>query len=106
MNPNPSVATRFKAGMPSSNPSGRPKNVFPSVAQILKGKNLEPIEELLKLLQSGDLKDRNKVEIWLQILPYVHSKAPAMNAGEEDELDKLSTAELVRLVKDQLPEVG
>lgn len=93
-----------RAGEPSRNPSGCRKKVFQYVDEILKQSGKEPIAELLKLIPT--LRERDQAQIWLDILPYVHAKVKPMSDHEEDELDKLSTAELVKLVKDNLPEVG
>ncbi len=88
----------------SGNPGGKERKLFPSVAAILKSKNLEPIAELLALIPA--MKESDQARIWLEILPYVHTKPKPMSDDEGDELDKMSTAELVQLVKKQLPEVG
>jgi len=93
-----SAAKNLKPWQPgqSGNPSGRPKRVFPRVDQILFGAGLEPIKELLALLPT--LKDKDKVQVWLEILPYVHTKAEY--APEQGEIEKLSDKELVKLVKE------
>lgn len=88
----------------TGNPGGRPKRIFPRVDQLLKDAGLEPIAELLKLLPK--LKERDQAQLWLEILPYVHAKVKPMDEVEESELEKMSTAELVRLVKDKLPEIS
>lgn len=72
--------------------------------QLLKEAGLEPITELLKLLP--ELGNRDKAKVWLEILPYVHAKALPIDPNEPNDLDKLSTAELIKLVKENLPEVG
>lgn len=97
----PQLKAPWRPGQ-SGNPNGRPKRLFPRVDQLLKDAGLEPIAELMKLLPK--LKDRDQAQLWLEILPYVHAKVKPMDEGEESELEKLSTAELVRLVKEQLPE--
>ncbi len=85
----------------SGNPGGKRKRVFPHVDEILHAAGVEPVKEILALLPN--LKDRDQVQVWLELLPYIHAKAKPIEDGSEDELEKLSTAELLRLVKDQLP---
>ncbi len=88
----------------SGNPSGRPKRVFPRVDQILFNANLEPIAELMKLLPT--LSDRDKANVWMEILPYVHAKAKPADDERLDPLDELTTAELISLVKTKVAEIG
>lgn len=87
----------------TGNPGGRPKRLFPRVDQLLKDAGLCPIKALLELLPT--LKERDQAQIWLEILPYVHAKVKPVDDGELSELEKLTTAELVKLVKEKLPEV-
>lgn len=93
----------FQPGQ-SGNPGGRGKRILPRIDEILKANNLEPITELLKLLPN--LKDREQAQIWLEILPYIHAKQKPMEEHEVDELEKMTTAELVLLVKEKLPEIA
>lgn len=97
------LRTPWKPGQ-SGNPSGRPKRILPRVDEVLKQEGKEPIKELLALMPS--LKPREQMQLWLELLPYIHSKPKPLEEPEENDLDKLSTEELVRLVKEKLPEVG
>lgn len=99
----PKQLTPWKPGQ-SGNPGGRQKRLFPRVDEMLKQHGKEPIAELLKLLPQLHVRDQAK--LWLEILPYVHAKVKPMEENEENELEKMTTAELVQLVKDKLPEVG
>ncbi len=94
------LAPAWKPGE-SGNPSGRPKRIFPRPDQILKEMGLEPIAELMKLLPN--LKEPDRAKVWLEILPYIHAKVKPLDEGDEDELAKMSTAELLSLVK-SMPE--
>ncbi len=85
----------------SGNPGGKPKLLFPRPAEILNKMGKEPIAELMKLLPM--LKEQDQAKVWLEILPYIHAKAKPLDEGEEDELAKMSTAELLSLVK-SMPE--
>lgn len=96
------LAPPWKPGQ-SGNPGGRRKRVFPHVDELLKKAGKEPIAEILALLPK--LRDREQAQVWLELLPYVHAKARP-DEHQEDDLDKMSTAELVQLIKDKLPEVG
>ena len=103
MNPNSlKNLQKFKPGA-SGNPGGR-RRAFPKVEEILKKHGVNCVEEILKLL-AGLEDDRDKIKVWLELLPYVHAKQRYVEQ-DDDELNDLSTAELVRLVKDNLPEVG
>lgn len=93
----------WKPGV-SGNPGGMRKRLFPRVDELLKAAGKEPIAELLKLLPT--LKERDQAQLWLEILPYVHAKAKPLAEHEEDELEKMSTADLVLLIKEKLPEIG
>ncbi len=98
-----SAAANLKPWKPgqSGNPSGRAKLAFPRPAEILKQMGLEPIAELMKLLPT--LKEADQAKVWMELMPYVHSKPKPLDEGEEDELTKMSTAELLQLVK-SMPE--
>ncbi len=101
-----SAAANLKPWQPgqSGNPGGKPKRIFPRVDQLLKEAGLEPIAELVKLLPR--LSHKEQAKVWVEILPYVHAKALPLDPNEANDLDKLSTAELIQLVKENLPEVG
>lgn len=86
----------------SPNPSGRPKRQFPRVDKLLKELGVEPITELIKLLPT--LSDKLKVQVLTELLPYVHPKALPMTEKEHDELDDMSTDELLGLIKDKMRE--
>ena len=85
----------------SGNPSGRPKRILPRIDEVLKAKSLEPLDELLKLLP--DLEPRDKMKVWLEIIAYIHPKAKPVTEEEEDELDKLPTSELLKMIRQALP---
>lgn len=97
------LAPAWKPGT-SGNPGGRPKRILPRVDEVLKREGKEPIKELLALMPS--LKPREQMQLWLELLPYIHAKPKPMDEGEEDDLSKLSTEELVKLVQEKLPEIG
>lgn len=97
----PPIEHRFKPGQ-SGNPGGRTKRAFKRVDEILKELGKEPIGELMKLIP--ELRPREQAQVWLEILPYVHAKLKPLEHEEDNELENLSTAELLQLVKDNLPE--
>lgn len=100
-----SAAQNLKPWKPgqSGNPGGKRKKIFPYVDEILKAAGLEPIQEIIKRLPQ--LNDRDQVNVWLELLPYVHAKPKQIEDTQEDELEKLSTNELLRLVKDKISEM-
>lgn len=73
---------------------------------MLAKEGKHPLEEILALLKSGALSDRDKIQTWLEIMSYTHAKPKEMPAAAEDDLSHLSTAELVTLVKDKLDDLG
>lgn len=93
-----SAAKNLKPWQPgqSGNPGGKRKRTFPYVDELLKAAGVEPIAEILKLIPK--LKDRDQAQIWLEILPYVHTKP--IYQDDPSEIEKLSDKELVKLVKE------
>jgi len=96
------AATRFKPGQ-SGNPAGRPKKILARVDELCHQAGVHPFTELMKILKEGSLEDKEKANIWLQLLSYVQGKAKTLEDDEPSDLEKLTTAELIKLVK-SLPE--
>lgn len=95
----------FQPGQ-SGNPGGKPKSRLKRIDEMLAKEDLHPITEILRLINHGELKDRDKLQAWLEIMSYTHAKPKEMPVSEEDDLSHLSTAELVTLVKDKLDDLG
>ncbi len=70
--------------------------------EVLAERRLNPIEEVLKLMP--ELTVANQVKAWLEILPYVAAKLKEETA-DPDDISKLSTAELVQLIKEKMPDL-
>lgn len=97
-----SAAANLKPWQPgqSGNPGGKRKRIFPYVDEILKAAGVEPVTEILKLMPN--LKEREQVQVWIELLPYVQAKAQAAKDLEPSELEKLSDAELLALVRTKI----
>jgi len=72
----------FEKGMPRPPGSGRkkgsknkpkPKGVY----EFLAEHNIEPIAHLLKLVKDGDMQDKDRARIWMELLSYVYAKPKA-----------------------------
>lgn len=87
----------------SGNPNGRPKVWLTRVDEMMAKDGKHPYTELLKLLP--ELKPRDQAQVWLELLAYCQPKPKPIEAEKENELAGMSTAELVKLVKDKLPEL-
>jgi hypothetical protein len=95
----------FKPGQ-SGNPAGRPKKLLTRIDEKCHELGLHPFDEIMKLLP--DLDSREKIEVWLQLLSYCQAK-PKQSDQEiteqeqmKEELSRLSTKELLSLVKENL----
>lgn len=90
----------------SGNPGGKPKRLLPRVDEILYKAGLNPTDELMKLMPT--LRPREQAEIWLELLAYCQAKPKHHDEAKEvlDELKALSTQELLKLVKENLPELA
>lgn len=73
--------------------------MLPRVDEMLKAAGKDPIKEILALIPG--LKDREQVQIWLELLPYVHAKVKPTEEHEENELEKMSDEELWDMLKKQ-----
>jgi hypothetical protein len=85
----------FQKGV-SGNPGGRAKSRIPRVEEVLKAKDMNPTEELLKLLP--DLKPAEQAKVWMELIQYCHAKQK-YNPGDQidaEDLAKLSRDELIK----------
>lgn len=92
----------WKPGV-SANPSGRPKQWLKRIDEMCTKDGKHPYTELMKLLP--ELKPREQAHIWLELLAYCQAKPKPIEAEKENELASMSTADLVKLVKEKLPEL-
>lgn len=106
MNPNSLKNLKpLKPGQ-SGNPGGRRRD-FPKIETIMKENGVNVVDEILRILAL--LEDpREQVKIWLELLPYVHAKQDPRKYHEiqEDEFDRMSTAELISLARQHLLGAG
>lgn len=49
-----------------------------SVIEVLEEHGLDPIEEIVKVLEKGEIKDEISVRAWLELANYVHPKKKAV----------------------------
>lgn len=90
----------------SGNPSGRPKRLLLRVDEILHKAGKHPVAEILKLLP--ELKPRDQAQMWVEILPYIQAKPKDYDEEKAiiEDLKKLSTTELFRIVKENHPDLA
>jgi hypothetical protein len=82
---------------------GRRKKLLKHVDEILDKKGVHPIDEVLKLMP--DLSKKDQAFLWMEILAYTHAKPKAEMAEEENPFAGLSLEELIKLAKEQVPEL-
>jgi hypothetical protein len=100
---------KFQPGNPKPANSGRKKGTpnnkrLKTVSQALADSGLEPVIEIVKLLQHGDMKDKDRADLWVDLLSYCQAKPkeiedPGDDVGDENPLDGLTTADLLKLVR-------
>ncbi len=54
---------------------GRPKKLLRRVDEVLHAHGIDPIEEILKLVQDDAIHITVKLKTWIELLPYVHARA-------------------------------
>lgn len=86
----------------SGNPGGRRKKFLKAPDEVLAEAGKSPIVELLALMPT--LTPATQAKVWLELLPYVAAKLKDVPA-EPDDVSKLSTAELVQLIKEKIPDL-
>lgn len=98
---------RFKPGQ-SGNIHGRPRKLLSRIDEMCHADGKHPYTELMALLPQ--LKPREQAEIWLQLLAYCQPKLKEQYQSEDDEerekLKKLPMGDLLKLVKDNFPELN
>lgn len=93
---------QFKAGQPSANPAGRGKNWLKSVGEKCHGLGIHPFDKVMELLPT--LSNREQVQTWLELLSYCQPK-PKQVEVERDPIDDMPLPELIKVVKEALPEL-
>lgn len=69
----------FEKGMPRPPGAGRKKGT-PNKSTVLRideallAEGIEPVSEILKILQSGSLKPVAEVRIWLKLMAFIYPK--------------------------------
>lgn len=70
----------------------------------MKEAGIHPAKELLQLYKETPDR-RDKIKIMLELLSYVAPKPREMIPLDEDDLGSMPLAELVKIIKTQLPEL-
>lgn len=98
----------FQKGQPKPANSGRKKgtkNRLRRVADALQAEGLEPVLEVIKLLRFGDMKDKDRGDLWMQLVSYCQARPKDFegdDGGDDDDpdpLDGLTEAQLLKLVR-------
>lgn len=94
---------RFKPGQ-SGNLAGRPKKLVRRIEEVLHAAGIDPMQEVMKLIQDPLMTSHTKLKTWLELFPYIYPKAREEQSAADnvrDTLAALSNGELVaRLEKD------
>ena len=104
---------KFQKGVPRHPNAGRKKGSLnkrkiPKVADYLADRGLNPAEEILKLLDDEEMKPRDKIAVWTDLLSYCQGKVAAEtmddNGAEADaelleRFEDVSNETLLKLVK-------
>ena len=96
------LKTRFQPGQ-IANPHGRPRKLLGRVDEILHKHGVHPVEKLLELMP--DLPPGKQAEVWLQLIVYIQPKPKDYTEERAlmDELRQMSTKDLIKIAKENLP---
>lgn len=90
----------FRPGV-SGNPGGRPKSLMRPEAR-LTALGISPVDEILSLIP--ELKPTDQLKAWIELLAYCWAK-PREVEVQVNPLLGLSNSELIKIVKEKLPEL-
>lgn len=98
----------FQKGVPRHPNAGRKKgskNIkrVAKVSELLAQRDKNPAEEILKLIETGNLNDKEKVDCWLDLLSYCQPKPKAVEVEDDDPdeldvFDNLTDEQLLKIV--------
>lgn len=103
----------FSKGMSKIQGSGRQKGSvnkkkLKKVSDVLAESDLDPVKQIVSILQSGELKPRDEADVWLQLLSYCQAKPKESDGADSEfnpeDFDEVATADLLKLVKAQTGE--
>lgn len=85
------------------------KKKWIKISELLAEKDIHPGEEILAILNNEDVRPADQIKAWLELLSYCEVK-PKENESARDEeeseidseLESLSDAQLIRLVKNEV----
>lgn len=88
----------FEKGMPKPPGSGvkkgqkqKPRVDKESVAKILSDLNINVVHQLIKIVTTGKLTDRDKARVWMELLGYVYAKPKAELDLKVEDITKKKT---------------
>ena len=88
----------FEKGMPKPPGSGvkkgqkqKPRIDKESVSKILSDLNINVVHQLIKIVTTGKLTDRDKARVWMELLGYVYAKPKAELDLKVEDITKKKT---------------
>ena len=72
-------------GGPGRPPGARNKKRLPKVSDYLAEKNVNVIDELLKMLRKATIEDKDKINILRDLLSYCYAKPKEVDVSEWDD---------------------
>lgn len=74
------------------------------VHEVLATAGKHPVKEIMKLLETGDIQDRDKAKIWLELLQYIEPKlsAQAITVDDKRESEDSDVIDVTPLSNEEL----
>lgn len=85
-----------KAGVPN-------KRKLQKASELLAEADLHPIQAVVDLIRLGDMRDKERADLWMQLFSYCEAKPKESDGGtgdgDESPLESLGEEDLLKLVK-------
>ncbi len=87
------------------NPKGRPRQLLRRIEESLAESEIDPVQEILKLLADDEVLKVTKLKSWIELLPYLYPKAKDETSAVDairDELAALTKEQLIERMEQDL----